>query len=149
MNIKTRRIYSEVYQVLMLLGNEYTDKLPSKLLTTIEEKRDINYNPIFKDNIALNQQNIKKEALSIIALMQLNYWCESDAEKEELKETFRKNEEAHQAELRNKYNPNNIFKKEEKNAKDINRTEQTELIKYEETFLKKFISKLKTLFKFK
>ena len=53
MNIKTRRIYSEVYQVLMLLGNEYTDKLPSKLLTTIEEKRDINYNPIFKDNIAL------------------------------------------------------------------------------------------------
>ena len=32
MNIKTKEIYSEVYQVLNLLGNEYIDKLPTSLI---------------------------------------------------------------------------------------------------------------------
>ena len=45
MNIKTKEIYSEVYQVLKLLGNEYIDKLPKSLFNMLEEKRDIHYNP--------------------------------------------------------------------------------------------------------
>ncbi len=38
MNIKTKEIYSEVYQVLNLLGNEYIDKLPKSLFNMLEEK---------------------------------------------------------------------------------------------------------------
>ena len=151
MNIKTQRIYSEVYQVLLVLGNDYINKLPNKLLTTIEEKRDITYNPIIKDDIALSEQNVKKETLSVIALMHLNYWCESEEEKEDIKNTLQRNEANYQDELKNKYDPNNIFE----NSKPIeidtidNKKKQTELIEYKETIFIKIISKIKSVFKLK
>ena len=40
MNIKTKEIYSEVYQVLNLLGNEYIDKLPTSLINMLKKKRN-------------------------------------------------------------------------------------------------------------
>ena len=64
MNIKTKEIYSEVYQVLNLLGNEYIYKLPTNLINMLKEKREINYNPQYTDDIPLNEQNIKKETRS-------------------------------------------------------------------------------------
>lgn len=41
MNIKTKEIYSEVYQVLNLLGNEYIDKLPTSLINMLKEKEKL------------------------------------------------------------------------------------------------------------
>ena len=64
MNIKTKEIYSEVYQVLNLLGNDYIDKLPTSLINMLREKREVNYNPQYTDDIPLNEQNIKKESMS-------------------------------------------------------------------------------------
>lgn len=111
MNRKTKEIYSEVYQVLNFLGNEYIDKLPKSLFNMLEKKRDINYEPKYTEDIPLNKQNIKKETISIIALLHLNYWCENENEKFELKQIFKNNEDMYENELRKKYNPDNIFKK--------------------------------------
>ena len=61
MNIKTKEIYSEVYQVLNLLGDEYINKLPRSLYNMIKEKRDINYIPQYTEDLPLNQQNIQKK----------------------------------------------------------------------------------------
>lgn len=111
MNIKTKEIYSEVYQVLNLLGNEYIDKLPKSLFNMLEEKRNINYEPKYIEDLPLNKQNIKKETLSIIALLHLNYWCENADEKNKLNQMFKNNEDRYQDELRKKYNSEDIFKK--------------------------------------
>jgi len=54
LEIKTKEIYSEVYQVLKLLGNEYMDKLPTNLINMLKEKREINYNPLYTDEIIFN-----------------------------------------------------------------------------------------------
>ena len=67
MNIKTQAIYSEVYQILNLLGNEYIDKVPISLIDMLSEKRKEDYNPQYTDEVPLNEQNIKKESLSIIS----------------------------------------------------------------------------------
>ena len=143
MNIKTREIYSEVYQVLNLLGNEYIDKLPNSLLNMLKEKRNINYNPQYIEDIPLNKQNIKKETLAIIALLHLNYWCENEKERLELKQILKNNEEMYQQELRNKYNPENMFikNKQEKIVEN-----QVSLIEYKEPLFKRFISKIKSIF---
>ena len=98
MNIETKEIYSEVYQVLNLLGNEYIDKLPSSLFRMVKEKRDSNYVPQYREEIPLNKQNIKKETLAIIALLYLNYWCENEKEKLEIKQILNKNEHNHTTE---------------------------------------------------
>lgn len=143
MNIKTKEIYSEVYQVLNLLGNEYIDKLPKSLFNMLEEKRNINYEPKYTEDLPLNKQNIKKETLSIIALLHLNYWCENVKERNELNQMFKDNEDRYQDELRKKYDPDNIFKKhiQENIIKN-----EVSLVEYKESIFKRLINKIKSLF---
>ncbi len=143
MNIKTKEIYSEVYQVLNLLGNEYIDKLPNSLFNMLKEKRNIGYTPQYIEDIPLNKQNIKKETLSIIALLHLNYWCKNEKEKLELKQMLKNNEDRYQQELRNKYNPDDIFKKHKQDKIVEN---QVSMIEYKESLFKKIISKIKSIF---
>ena len=143
MNIKSKEIYSEVYQVLNLLGKEYIDKLPKSLFNMLEEKRNINYEPKYTEDLPLNKQNIKKEALSIIALLHLNYWCENVKERNELNQMFKDNEDRYQDELRKKYDPDNIFKKhiQENIIKN-----EVSIVEYKESIFKRIINKIKSLF---
>lgn len=143
MNIKTKEIYSEVYQVLNLLGNEYIDKLPKSLFNMLEEKRNINYEPKYIEDIPLNKQDIKRETLSIIALLHLNYWCENLNEKNELNQMFKNNEDRYQDGLRKKYNPDNIFKKQ---VQENIMKNEVALVEYKESVFKRLINKIKSLF---
>lgn len=127
MNIKTKEIYSEVYQVLNLLGNEYIDKLPTSLINMLKEKRKINYNPQYTDDIPLNEQNIKKETISIIVLLYLNYWCKNDNEISEVKNILKENENKYQVEPREKHNPDNIFSNQHRNSSIDNAQNNQEL----------------------
>lgn len=95
MNVATQEMYSEVYSILNLLGNSYIAKLPKSLFKMIEEEKSSTYNPQYREDQSLNEQNIKRESLSMIALFHLNYWCNSDEEKEQLKQLFENNEEKH------------------------------------------------------
>lgn len=145
MNIETKEIYSEVYQVLNLLGNEYINKLPNSLLNMLKENRDINYSPQYNEDEPLNKQNIKKEALAIIALLHLNYWCESEQEKLEIKQILKNNENKYEQELREKYNPDNIFNKSKQEHETIAEP-QVSMIEYKESFFKRIINKIKNIF---
>ena len=148
MNIKTKDIYSELYQLLNLLGDEYINKLPHSLFNMVKEKRNINYNPEYTDNIPLSKQNIKKETLSIIALLHLNYWCENEKEKFEIKQLLKNNQDRYEEEIRDKYNPDNIFKKHTKDTNSANNVTQNEvaMIQYKESLFKKILSKIKSIF---
>ena len=79
------KIYSEVYSVLQMLGNKYIEKVPHGLMEIIETRRDITYNPKYINSEELENQGISRESLSMIALIHLNYWCDSEVEKSELK----------------------------------------------------------------
>ena len=111
MDIRTRQIYSEVYQVISVMGSDFIDKLPKSLWTMINNQRDVNYNPRITEEDIIEGKNISKDALAVISLIQYNYWCESEEEKHELEQIIHENEEKYEKELREKYDPNNIFKK--------------------------------------
>ena len=147
MNIKTKEIYSEVYQVLNLLGNDYINKLPTSLINMIREKREINYSPQYTENIPLNEQNIKKETMSIIVLLYLNYWCKDDDEKKRLNAIFNYNENEYQKELREKYNPDDIFKKKDKKEELEAITEKALMTYDNKTWYQKAFEIVRNLFK--
>lgn len=148
MDIKTKETYSEVYSILNLLGESYITKLPKSLYNMIIEEKSNEYNPQYSSNIALEQQNIKKEALSMIALFHLNYWCNSQEEKEKLKALLKNNEEKHQAEIREKYNPDNLFKNRKQNVVNEPETisEPVAMIEYKESIFKRILNKIKDIF---
>ena len=149
MDIKTKETYSEVYSILNMLGENYITKIPSKLYQMIKEEKSNEYNPQYDFTIALEQQNIKKEALSMIALFHLNYWCNSEAEKWELRDLLKENEIKYQSELREKYNPDNIFKNRKKEGTiSENNISERSIIEYtEKNFFQKIFEKIKHLFK--
>lgn len=105
----TRDIYSELYAILQVLGNEYINKLPIKLYDMIENKRNYDYTPKYNDEVDFNKQGVKRETISVLALLYLNYWCESEEEKNKLNNYFIENEKKYQKELREKYDPDKIF----------------------------------------
>lgn len=146
MNVQTQEIYSEVYSILNLLGESYIKKLPVSLFNMIKEEKRQDYNPKYDSKINLEQQNIKRETLSMIALFHLNYWCNSDEEKNELKTLFKTNEEKHQAEIREKYNPDNLFKKRNSQQEENIITNEASMVEYKEPFFKRIFNKIKRMF---
>ena len=155
MNVQIDEIYSEVYGILNLLGDDYKKRLPKNLLNLIENKRNLSYEPKYNSEISLLEQKIKRESLSIIALFHLNYWCNSEEEKNELKELFKTNEQKYQAYIKEKYNPDNIFKNTAKpkvieqeiapnTSSNENVTQNTELADIKENIFQKIIRKIKS-----
>ena len=112
-SINTRQAYSEVDEFLELISDENRNKIPKKLIEFFQHEQDTNYIKGIDPNIPIKDQSLKKESLAIIALLNLQYWCEDENEKRRLKEVYAKNEKIYQEQLQVQYNPNEIFKKKE------------------------------------
>ena len=165
MDIKTKETYSEVHSVLELLGEDYIRRLPSKMYNMIEEERLKEYNPSY--SMPIKNENIKKEALAIIAVLHLNYWCETEEEKSRLNNLFENNYTKYQDELRNMYIVNNNEKETEKETETekyiennnnvnmsistTNSNNNTDIKEYNDNnvtgFFKMLINKIKYFFK--
>lgn len=146
MKQETKEIYSELYQILTLLGEEYIEKLPHNLPKLLEEKRNLEYIPQYTGKIPFNQQQVRKETLAILAVIHLNYWCEDEEEKQKLLQMLNKNEQSFQEELREQYNPDEIFK-DRKRTGILQEQENMALVPIKENWCKKMIKKIKDIFK--
>lgn len=104
------KAYTEVLEIIGMMGEKYQNKIPKKLLNLFLEKRNKNYTFILDNNIDLLEQNISKEAIGILSILQLKYWCDNEFEKKYLNNILKKNEYIYQKKLKEKYDIGNIFK---------------------------------------
>lgn len=116
------------------------------MVETIKENRDINYNPIYNPSIPIKEQKIKRETLSMIAVLDLNYWCESEEEKIKLKNQFNKNELKYQKQLKEKYNVENLFKSRQKEEKIDNVQNLPIEIKKDNGIFARVLKRIKDIF---
>lgn len=138
--------YSEVYEILNLIGKEYKNKIPNKLLQIIADGTDKDYKPTIDIKKPLKEQNINQRTYDILGMIKLNYWCKDENEKREFLNIISKNDIKKQEELRKKYNPDNLFKNNNTNKEH---EQVKELIKYEESLLKKILNKILRFFHIK
>lgn len=142
-------IYSEVYAILNMLGKEYIDKLPNDIYNIIKEEKSTEYNPVYATTVALDKQDVKKETISIIAFLHLNYWC-NEEEKIKLRELFDENEDKYQEEL--KQQEEQEVEQEDEEIQDDNNEieigkEFLSMIVYkEENFAQRIFNKIRKLF---
>ena len=139
-SINTRQAYSEVDEFLELISKENRNKIPKKLREFLREEKDINYIKGINLNVPIKNQELKEETLGIIALLNLQYWCEDENEKRRLKEVYDKNEKIYQEHLQVQFNPNEIFKKKETIKESVS------IVEYKESIIKKLINKIKNMF---
>ncbi len=145
-------IYSEVYAILNMLGKEYIDKLPKDIYNIIEEEKSSEYNPVYATTVALDRQVVKKESISIIAFLHLNYWCDEE-EKIKLRELFDENEYKYQEELKQQEEQEMEQKieqedkeKQEDNEIEIGKEFLSMIVYKEENFVQKIFNKIRRLF---
>ena len=139
-SINTRQAYSEVDEFLGLISNEHRNKIPKKLREFFREEKDTNYIKGINPNVPIKNQKLKEETLDIIALLNLQYWCEDENEKKRLKEVYAKNEKRYQEYLQVQFNPNEIFKKKEPTQESLS------IVEYKESIIKKLVNKIKNIF---
>ena len=141
--------YAEVYEILSFMEQKYVDMIPLKLLELFKEEKEKEYKPNIKPTIPLDEQNLQKKTLSILAMLNLNYWCENENEKKELIALYAENDKRKEEELREKYNPDNLFKKKEQIVEDNEiKQDNTQLIEYkEQNIFKKILNKIMNFFK--
>ena len=145
-SVAPRQAYTEKDNFIELLDEYNKNKIPQKLREYFKKEKDGEYIKNINPNQPIKEQNLKEETLALIAMLNLQYWCEDENEKQRLKAIYAENERKYQEELREKYNPDNLFKNKQRVVEE--KIEETAMVEYKEdtiwTKIKRF---LKGLFK--
>jgi len=142
---ETAIAYAEVDEILKLLEDDYIDKVPENVKRFFKEERDNNYEPKIDVDIPLNEQNLKRETMVLLAILKLNYWCKDETEKKAFLNELDENER----EYNEKYNPDNVFKNKNRNKVEEFKEENSKLlVEYKEkNIIYKILEKIKSFFK--
>lgn len=150
MILDTMMAYSEVYEILNLLDKDYKEKVPDKVRTFFEEERLKDYKPEIDTDTPLIDQNLKRETIVLLAILNLNYWCETPEEKQEILDELSQNEKEKQ-DLLEEYNPDNLFKKKQNDVvenEDTINIQEVSLVEYKKQGLfKRILDKITRFFK--
>ena len=140
---ETELAYAEVDEIINLLDEEYANKIPAQVKEFFKKEKDKEYIPNINKNISLADQNLKDETISILTLLQINYLCNEEEKKEILNE-LKEIDKIKENELREKYNPDNIFR----NRNNMQEKEVVAMIEYKQpNIIRKLLNKIIKLFK--
>lgn len=130
--------YAELDEILSLMSSEYVDKIPLKFRDFLSREKDTNYIKKIDVNKPLEEQNLQRKTLVLLAVLRLNYWCENEEEKQEFLKVLGDN----QKEQIEKYSTDRIFDSD--NNKQI---KNDSIIVYQnKTFIEKVLEKIKKFF---
>ena len=140
-----KKAYSELYAILQMLGKEYIDKIPEKIYKTIEKRKDASYNPVYNDMEEVLEGRVKRKIVSILALLDYNYFSTSETDRMYMKYILEENESKYTKEKKeyrivatNKENVNSIS-----DMKDLNiGLNRNEMIEYKESGIKKIFKNI-------
>ena len=137
---ETIQTYTEIGCLLKYFPNLFIEQLPNKLLEIISLMADRKYLIDVDTDKSINEQNISDKTKKILAVLTYNYWS-SETEKRDIIEHLNENEKEYQEQLREKYNPDNIFKNK---ASKVETAENTvAMVEYKESIF----TKIKNWFK--
>ena len=149
MNQSTIEAYAEVDTILSFMDKELVEQIPEKLRKMFKKRNTKDLAKKINPNLPIEDQFLNEETLSILAVLNYNYWCKDEQKKAELLKKYAENENISQEKAREKYNPDNIFNKRNQQNKIEENTTQNEvaMVEYKESIFKKFINKIKNIFK--
>ena len=108
--------FAEVNEIIKLMPLELVKKIPSKFREMIVEEKDNNYIPDIKEPI--EKCKLKNETIIILGLIYRDFLCSPDERKKLQEKDARELQEVQKAveeEIRERYNPDDIFNKRNQN----------------------------------
>ena len=144
---ETELAYAEVDSIIELLEDKFANRIPEQVREFFKKEKNDDYIPKIRSDIGLDEQELKAETISILTLLQLNYLCDSEEEKQEILSELQENDRLKEEELREKYNPDNIFKRRDERIISTEKEEKA-LVEYKNhNFIRKIINKIIKMFR--
>lgn len=146
--------YKEVIEILKYTKEEDVNKIPKYRILLWKKNMKKDYDFKVDVNKPIEEQNLSLEAKAILANIFKKYWA-TDFQKEKIEAKEKYDFEQLEKEKSEKYNPNDIFKVEEKDKEQIKKETVIEekgpnevlAVETQMSFFKKFIDKIKKWFK--
>lgn len=142
--------FTEVNEIIKMMPDELVNKIPSKFREMLEDERDKEYNPKIQE--PLEECKLKNETIIILGLIYRDFLCSQDEKRRLQEKDARELQEIQKAiedEIRQKYNPDDLFKKKNGNNNEHQNFEETAIAVAQKekwykkifNFIKKFIKK--------
>lgn len=140
MNDVDARMCTDISIIISMMPSQMQDKISQKLKDFIENNKAENYSSNINPTVPLKEQILKKETKAMLGIIYRDYLC-SEEQRRKLLENEKTEIEEYERELREKYNPDNLFKNKTKEVEEEIATKETALVNYKEGFF----SRLKNL----
>lgn len=108
-SIEYRQAISEVLDILEHTKKEDVNKISPEFIKFLNENSDKEYIPNLDHMKRIKDMNLNEKTIGILSIINSKFWC-SNEQKEKFKNKLKENEIQYQTELREKYNPDNLFK---------------------------------------
>lgn len=145
-NIEYSKSLYQLSEILKYIEPNLKARIPKKFISYFETNKLKDYNWSIDKSVPLEKQDLLPTTKEILTVLYKDYMC-NDIERFELEKTLKDNEIKYQNELKEKYNPDNLFKNKQKEVENaITENETTSVVAYKESFIKSIISKIKLFF---
>ena len=134
----------EVLDILDHTEQQALNKIPKSFIKFLVNIASTDYIVNLDHSKTIGEMNVNEKTKEILGAIYINWWCDAQ-EKEQYKKKIAELEKQHQQEVREKYNPDNIFRKQNQTAKNTTTTELIP-IKSKENLLTKIFSKIISFF---
>lgn len=143
MEKESQLAYAEVDAILDMIETEAVEKIPLKVREFFKNEKDKNYISKFSESFFdIDNIELMRETICLLTILDINYWCETEEEKQLVLNKLKDNDRIKEEKLKERYNPDNIFKSKNKTDESINNG-SVALIEYKErSIIKRILDKI-------
>ena len=138
----------EVDEILNYLSEEDLAKIPEDIRQVIKENKDKDYIWEYDETKTLKEQDVSRDTIAFLSYLNMEYLL-NEKQKQYMQELHKLNEKKLEEAKAEKYNVDDLFKR---NASQQNEQKETEnkqeqaLVEYKESLFTKLINKIKNFF---
>ena len=146
MNDNYPKAYKEVIEILECVPSENLNLIPKTMIEMFKTKMDKEYEFSMDINKRLEEQELLQETKAILANIYRDYWA-TPIQKQSIVEKEKQDRIVIENKKREKYNPNDIFKKKTVKNECANPIQSNLPIEVKQGFFERIIFFIKNLFK--
>jgi len=141
-----QRAFTEVYEILIYLDEEYFNKIPTQIIKAIEENRDTEYFFYVDESLPFTEQKLLEETRAILFNLYRDYLSDPEI-KNKILQYQREEKNLSEKIKQEKFYYKDIFKNasvsKRENNNSITPNTQNDLIKINKNFFTRIIKRIK------